>query len=288
MSLFALLLVLLSACLHVFQHVALKRARDRASFIWWMWLWASVLFLPIPLLCWQAGSLRSWLILLGSAVFEALYYTAMAKAYQTGELSTVYPLARGTAPLFIVCWSLLFFQERLTLGGVGGIVLIVCGLSVINLRRLRDWRALWRGLGEAAARWALLAGLCISGYTMMDKAGVKLLTPLLYTYLAMTLTVVWLTPGTLRAVGWQGLLAEWRVSRWRILLAGFTAMAAYMLVLYVMGLGAPASYVGATREISVVLGALTGIVFLKEQGTVWRVGGSVLIAAGVGTIALLG
>jgi uncharacterized membrane protein len=65
-------------------------------------------------------------------------------------------------------------------------------------------------------------------------------------------------------------------------------MAAYMLVLYVMKQGAPASYVAATREISVVLGALTGAVFLKEQGTVWRVGGSALIAAGVGVIALLG
>jgi drug/metabolite transporter (DMT)-like permease len=288
MSWFALLLVLLSACLHVFQHVALKRARDRTSFIWWMWLCASVLFLPVAVAYWQAVPVLAWLILLGSAIFEALYYTAMAKAYQTGELSTVYPLARGTAPLFIVGWSLLFFQEQLTLGGVAGIALIVIGLSVINLRRLSDWRALWRSLGEAAARWALLAGLCISCYTTMDKAGVKLLAPLLYTWLTMTLTVLWLTPGTLHAVGWQGLLTEWRAARWSIVLAGFTAMAAYMLVLYVMKLGTPASYVGATREISVVLGAVTGIVFLHEPGTLWRIGGSALIAAGVGTIALLG
>ncbi|HEX4949860.1 MAG TPA: DMT family transporter [Blastocatellia bacterium] len=288
MSFFALLLILLSACLHIFQHVALKRARDRTSFIWWMWFSASVLFLPIPLLLWQSGSLLAWLILLGSAVFEALYYTAIAKAYQTGELSTVYPLARGTAPLFIVGWSLLFFQEQLTWGGISGIVLIVIGLSVINLRRLSEWHDWRRTLGVAAARWALLAGLCISCYTTMDKAGVKLLAPLLYTWLAMTLTVLWLTPGTLRAVGWQGLLTEWRASRWSIVFAGFTAMAAYMLVLYVLRSGTPASYVGATREISVVLGAVTGIVLLKEPGTVWRIGGSVLIASGVGIIALLG
>jgi drug/metabolite transporter (DMT)-like permease len=288
MSWFALSLILLSACLHVFQHVALKRARDRTSFIWWMWLCASVLFLPIPLLFWQSGPPRAWLILLGSAVFEALYYTAMAKAYQTGELSTVYPLARGTAPLFIVVWSLLFFEEQLTWGGVGGVALIVLGLSIINLRRLGEWREWRRNLGAAAARWALLAGLCISCYTTLDKAGVRLLAPLLYTWLTMTLTVVWLTPGTLRAVGRQGLLTEWRAARLSIVLAGFTAMAAYMLVLYVLRLGTPASYVGATREISVVLGALTGIVLLKEQGTRRRIGGSALIAGGVGIIALLG
>jgi drug/metabolite transporter (DMT)-like permease len=212
----------------------------------------------------------------------------MAKAYQTGELSTVYPLARGTAPLFIVGWSLLFFKERLTWGGAGGIMLIVVGLSVINLQRVGEWRAWRRNLGAAPARWALLAGLCISCYTTMDKAGVRLFAPLLYTWLTMTLTVVWLTPGTLRAVGWQGLRMEWRAARLNIVLAGFTAMSAYMLVLYVLRQGAPASYVGAMREISVVLGALTGMVVLKEQGTRWRVCGSALIAGGVGTIALLG
>jgi 2-methylisocitrate lyase-like PEP mutase family enzyme len=55
---------------------------------------------------------------------------------------------------------------------------------------------------------ALIAGLCISCYTTLDKAGVRLIAPLLYTYLAMAMTLVWLTPGTLRAVGWQGLMAE--------------------------------------------------------------------------------
>ncbi len=282
------MLVMLSACLHVVQHVALKRARDRASFIWWMWLWASLLFLPIPILFWQSGSALVWIILAASACFEAVYYLAMAKAYKTGDLSVVYPLARGTAPLLILIWSLLLLQERPTSGGVLGIGLIICGLCVINLSGPDAWREMRSSLGRAAPRWALLAGLCISCYTTMDKAGVRLLAPLLYTYLAMAMTFAWLTPATLRAVGWQGLLAEWRVSRFNSVIAGFTAMAAYMLVLYVMQLGAPASYVGAVREISVVLGAVAGVVFLKEQGTVARLLGSALIAAGVAMIALLG
>jgi drug/metabolite transporter (DMT)-like permease len=288
MSLFCLLLVLLSACLHVVQHVALKRARDRLSFVWWMWLWAILLFLPVPILFWQPGSTLAWAVITVSAVFEALYYVAMTKAYKLGDLSIVYPLARGTAPLLILVWSALLLRERPSVGGVCGIGLIVCGLCLVNLQRLSAWREVGLGLGQAAPRWALLAGVCISCYTTIDKAGVRLLAPLLYTYLAMALTLVWLTPGTLRAVGWQGLLAEWRASRFNSLLAGLTAMAAYMLVLYVMRLGAPASYVGATREISVVLGALAGTIFLKEQSSITRVSGAVLIAVGVGAIALLG
>jgi drug/metabolite transporter (DMT)-like permease len=182
----------------------------------------------------------------------------------------------------------LLLRERPTPGGLGGVTLIIAGLLIINLRRFGAWRELRRSLGQSAPRWALLAGFCISCYTTMDKAGVRLIAPMLYTYLAMTMTLAWLTPGTLRAVGWQGLMAEWRSSGYKSVIAGFTAMAAYAIVLYVMWTGAPVSYVGAMREISVVFGAVVGSVFLKEQGTVTRVFGSSLIAAGVGVIALLG
>src|SRR2546421_1517099 len=148
MSLFCLLLVLLSACLHVILHVTLKRARDRTSFVWWTWFWAGILFLPVPILFWQSGSTTAWVILVVSAIFEALYYGAITKAYKTGDLSVVYPLARGTAPLFILLWSVLLFEERPTFGGVCGIGLIISGLYLINLQRLGDWRNVWRGLWQ--------------------------------------------------------------------------------------------------------------------------------------------
>jgi drug/metabolite transporter (DMT)-like permease len=288
MSLTSVLLVLFSACLHVVMHAALKRARDRASFVWWTWLWASLIFLPVPIFFWQSGSALVWAILIVSGVFEAFYYLSISRAYKAADLSVVYPLARGTAPLFILLWSTLLLRERPTMGGLCGVALIIAGLMIINLPGFGAWRELRKSLGQSGPRWALLAGLCISCYTTLDKAGVRLITPLLYTYLVTTMTFVWLTPGTLRAVGWQGLLAEWRSSRYNSVIASFTAVAAYAIVLYVMWTGAPAGYVGAMREISVVFGAVVGVVFLKEQGTATRVFGSSLIASGVGVIALLG
>ena len=291
MTPFAVSLILLSACLHVVQHVVLKQARDRAAFVWWMWLWAGVVFLPIPLVLWQSGSAMAWIVfgLSGaSATFEALYYTSITRAYQTGDLSIVYPLARGTAPLLILVWGSTLLRERPSVGGVAGVGLIIAGLCILNLPRLGAWREMGSKLNQGATRWALLAGVCISLYTTTDKAGVQLLSPLLYTYLTMMLTLVCLTPGTLRSIGWRGLMAEWKVSRFASLIAGVTAMSAYMIILYVMYSGAPASYVGATREVSVVLVTVVGIFFLKEQGTVMRVCGSTLIAAGVAAIVVLG
>jgi drug/metabolite transporter (DMT)-like permease len=283
-----LLLLLGSAGLHVVQHVLLKRARNRTAFVWWVWLWAAVLFSPVLFLCWQPIPAPVWVILVVSAAFEALYYLAIARAYQTGDLSVVYPLARGTAPVLVFVWTALLLQERPSLGGLAGIALIAGGLAVINLPRAGAWRQLVRSFGQEAPRWALAAGLCISLYTTLDKVAVGLTGALLYTYLAMTLTLVWLTPATLRTVGWSGLVEEWRSAPLGSALAGLSAMAAYGTVLFVMGRGEPASYVGAVREISVVFGAVVGAVFLKESGTVPRVLGSALITGGVGAIAALG
>jgi len=284
----SLLLLLGSAGLHVIQHVLIKRARNRTAFVWWLWLWAAVLFSPGLFLCWQPIPPLVWGILAVSAAFEALYYLAIARAYQTGDLSVVYPLARGTAPVLVFLWTALLLQERPSLGGLAGIGLIAAGLAVINLPHLGAWRHVVRSLGQAAPRWALAAGLCISLYTTLDKVAVGLTGALLYTYLAMTLTLLWLTPATLREVGWGGLVREWRSARLGSALAGISAMAAYGTVLFVMGRGEPASYVGAVREISVVFGVVVGVVFLKESGTLMRVLGSALITGGVGAIALKG
>jgi drug/metabolite transporter (DMT)-like permease len=288
MSPMSLLLILGSACLHVVQHVALKKARDRTAFVWWLWLWASVLFSPVLLLCWERVPASAWTILALSAAFEALYYLAIARAYGTGDLSLIYPLARGTAPLLVFVWTALLLRERPSLGGLAGIALIAVGLAVVNLSRLGAWRECGRSLGQAASRWALGAGLCISFYTTLDKIAVGLIDAVLYTYLAMTLTLLWLTPATLREVGWKGLAREWRSSRLSSAVAGLSAMAAYAIVLTVMRSGEPASYVGAVREVSVVFGTVFGVVFLGEKSTRMRVFGSVLITCGVGAIASLG
>jgi drug/metabolite transporter (DMT)-like permease len=133
-----------------------------------------------------------------------------------------------------------------------------------------------------------LAGLCISLYTVIDRKGVEYAPPLLYTYLALWVTFALLTPLTLRVVGWSGLKQEWHTSRLSSAVAGFTTLAAYAIVLYVMWAGTPASYAGAVREISVVLGTAMGVFWFKESGTSMRLLGSALVVAGVILIKLLG
>src|SRR5512134_613252 len=132
MTPFAILLVLGSAGFHVVTHVALKQSRDRSAFVWWMLIWAGVLFLPIPILGWAAFPPIGWALMAFSAVFEAGYFGSIALAYRGADLSLVYPLARGTAPVFLLLWSLLFLHESLTPGGVLGILTITAGLYLVN------------------------------------------------------------------------------------------------------------------------------------------------------------
>lgn len=289
MTLTNLLLIVGSAVIHVVAHVALKRTQDRVAFVWWMILWGGVLFAPVLLFInWQAIPPLAWGIIAVSAVFEALYFFAIARAYRTGDLSIVYPLARGTAPVLLLIWSGAFLRESITAGGVAGVLLIATGLYFINLPQLGAWLEPLRSLRQSGSRWALLAGLCISLYTVIDRIGIQLVEPIIYTYISLWITLVWLTPPTLRTVGWHGLWNELRASRLSTVIAGFTTLAAYAIVLYAIQNGTPASYAGATREVSVVFGVVVGMSVLKEKGTVMRFVGATCVAGGVATIALFG
>jgi drug/metabolite transporter (DMT)-like permease len=289
-----LLLILASAVIHVVAHVALKRSTNRTAFVWWMLLSGTVVFVPLVFTRWPALPWALWGVMLASAGCEALYFASIARAYQTADLSLVYPLARGTAPVLLLAWAVLLAGETPTLAGAGGIALIALGLYLINLPRPGAWAEPLRALGRPGPRWALAAGLFISLYTMLDRTVMRAVPaapvtwPLLYTYLSLAVTALLLTPYTLRTVGTVGLRREWLAARGWIVLSGLTTLGAYAIVLHAIRAGTPASYAGAVREVSVVFGAIVGVLVLKEKGTIMRLLGSVCVASGVAVIALLG
>ena len=287
MSTFHLLLLLGAALAHVAAHTAIKRARDRWAFLWWMMLASNIFFLP---LLFQAGRipLTGWGILALSVAVELLYYTAVVRAYHSGDLSMAYPLSRGSSPLFLSLWGILLLGEKVTLHGLAGIALIAAGLYTVNLLRLGDWAAPFRALKESAPRWALFGGLCISVYTAIDKVGVQYVPALLYVYLTFALAWIVITVDIWRSDGWGTLKAEWTTAKWAFVLAGLVTVGAYAVVLWVIKNGTPATYAGAVREVSVVLAALTGSVGLREGRAAPRVIGAALVVSGVALIALWG
>jgi drug/metabolite transporter (DMT)-like permease len=284
----SLLLLFLAAILHALANALMKNSRVKLAFVWWMLGVSCVLGLPLWFFIPKVEPL-AWALIFISGVLEVIYFFTLTRAYSTGELSVVYPIARGSAPLFLLIWAVLFLKERPTPTGMVGIVAVAAGLYLINLRGIGDWNRPLHAFQSAAPRWALLTGILISAYTAVDKIGVAYFSPLVYIYFVLFIGWIFLSVQWFLPVQRAALLAE--VAERKRALAVFAAAifgtAGYTLVLAAMRLS-PASYVGAVREVSVVIGAWIGVRFMGEQGGSLRIVASSLVAIGILLIALGG
>ena len=283
----ALGLVLLAAAAHATWNLLARRAEERLAFLWCSTLVSTVLFAPVGawLLVTEPIPALGWAVVLLSAGLEALYYWTLAQAYRHGDLSLVYPIARGTAPILVPVLAAVYQGERLSELAAAGIGLVVVGTVAIHTRRLGWPRpgAVAEVVGQLGTRYALLTGLVIAAYSALDKYGVSLVTPLLYGYLLFAGLTVVLAPFMVRQR--VALATEWKLRRGSIVMVGLLAPASYLLVLLALTL-APVSYVAAAREISVVLAAMLGAVVLHEGYGRQRLLGSVAIAAGLMLLVL--
>lgn len=289
MLLSSLLLLLVAAVFHAAANAFLKQATDKLAFAWWMLGIFCVVLAPAGFILPGSTDKIGWMLILASGLLEGIYFYTLSRAYSIGDLSLVYPVARGSAPLFLLCWAMIFLHERPSVIGLIGILCIVIGLYLINLRSVSEWASPLRGSRSSAARWALLTGFLISCYTAVDKAGVQYFSPLYYLYMILlvcwiVLSVQWLFPARRAA-----LLREVE-SRKRAIAAVVSAILgtiAYFLVLAAMRLS-PVSYVGPVREVSVVFGTWIGVRFMNETGGSLRIIASIFVAAGILLIALHG
>jgi len=284
MPLLAIALLFLSASLHTLWNLLLKQSRQKFIASWWIVTIGALMFLP-GLFFTGMPPREIWHFALISAALEASYMLTLSLAYKNSDFSLVYPMARGTAPAFLLLWSLLFLHETLTGWGLVGLVLIISGLILTGTSSLiQNWTNIPNIRGIIAA---LATAFFISLYTFVDGIAVKRGPALPYGLLMFTLIPLWSTPFVLRNYGWSQVVAEWKVQPGRFLITGFLGVLAYMIALYAYSF-APISYSGAIREISVVLGALAGWRFLGENLGSARLIGAFIIFSGILIVALLG
>lgn len=287
MTLAALSLVLLAALLHAVWNVAAKSAGGDARFALLTVAAMTVLWSPVAL---YAGwgvvgrwGWAEWSIVALSAAVHASYFLTLLRGYRAADLTVVYPVARGTAPLLSVAVALLLFGEQLSALGAAGVAAIVLGVFLIAggpglLRAAQEPAArtrVWRGVG-----WGAATGVQIAGYTLIDGYAVKvlLLSPILVDYfgnllrLPILAPLVWRERATLPAL-WR---TQWRAA----LLVATLGPIGYVLVLFAMQ-QAPVSLVAPAREVSMLFAALLGGTLLREQDMAARLAGAACIALGV-------
>ncbi|HMM54030.1 MAG TPA: DMT family transporter [Candidatus Desulfobacillus sp.] len=289
MNSLALSLVIAGALLHALWNVSAKKAAGGLPFVWLYGLVSLVACLPVGLAAWRAGAalpgLAGWAAIAGSALVHAVYSLVLQKGYQESDFTVVYPLARGTGPLFSVFGAMLVLGELPSPLGWLGIIAILAGILMIsgNARLLAAPLPRLR----AGLFWGVLTGLCIAAYTVIDGWAVKALAiqPVIYYVLSLVLRTALLTPQALRAP--QRLRAQWRANARHVVVVGVLSPAAYTLVLFAMTM-APLSYVAPVRELSMLIGILFGARLLREAFSLLRVIGVAAMVAGVLMISFAG
>jgi multidrug transporter EmrE-like cation transporter len=136
MSGLALGIVLVAAFLHASWNYLAKKSRNKIAFIWWAILFSIILFFPMFIYYWPDVTISSvgWACIVATGVLHAFYFWFMSGAYERGDLSLVYPLSRGSGPLFVPIPAVALMHEQLSFLGVMGISLVIVGIYVIHLR----------------------------------------------------------------------------------------------------------------------------------------------------------
>ena len=287
----ALILVLLSGVAHVGWNFLMTRADDHEAFVWWMQVVMAVLFAPLALLLFVAEpvSPQGWLFVFGTSLIHTFYFLFLARGYASGELSQVYPIARGTGPALVPILGVLLLGESVSMPAIAGIAAIVAGVFFVYWtgRMARLISHPLQFLSEPGARYAVATGLCIAAYSIWDTLAVQatLISPFLYMHLMSLGVAVMLAPYILRRHGLSALRSAWRAGARAIIAAAALTFLAYGLVLTALQL-AQVSYVWPAREFGIVIAVLLGSLVLKEPSGLGRLLGSCLIILGIGAIAI--
>jgi len=278
----ALALVLSAAVIHATWNAMAKGARDPMAMLWWAGILSSLVLAPpsLYILARDGVSPRALPFVVATVLLHSVYFFSLGKAYQTGDFSLVYPMARGMGVAIVPVGAYYLFDERLSRIGVLGIALIGMGIFALHWRR-----GAWSedALFKPGTGWAVATGLCIASYSLVDKVGVSHINPLPYLWAMMVGSCVSLLPAVL---GRRGSLArEWRENRVAVLLSGVLSPGGYLLVLFAFRLS-KAGYVVAGREVSIVISALIGSLLFKEGRLGQRLLGAAIVASGVICVAL--
>src|SRR5262245_4741658 len=289
----AFALVLASAWLHAWWSVSIKGSGDPLLF--------NALQVVLPLAATAAvlpavdlGAVPpvAWACLAATTVCHTGYFWWMSRAFERGDLTLVYPITRST-PAFLPLVAGPLLGERLSPGGVLGIAIVVAGMWLVQAGAGLRWRA----FAEPAARYAYLTLATTVGYSLLDKRAMAELASHPWTSpvpraLFWNL-VLWSASGFVFGAlvagrrGAGGLLAAARADLAGPTRAALVSLVGYTLVLQAFAM-APASYVVAARQTSVLFALLLGVARLRERPGRPRVVGAVATVAGVALIALYG
>jgi drug/metabolite transporter (DMT)-like permease len=268
-TLSAFILVLSASVVHALWNLVAKRVSGNVGVFWVGIGLAGLLLAPAALLFDFPSDSDGVAYMLATGFIHAIYFGLLASSYRHGEMSVVYPLARGTGVAGTALVAGTLIGERISLVGAVGIAAVCAGIVLIGLRELRARSQ------PRSCILALLVGVSSTGYSIVDKLGVAHVGPLCYIAGLAMFAALFLTPWVLLRFRAECLDA-WRTRKMQGLSIGLGSMLTYLVILFAFQM-ANASYVVAVREVSIMVVAVLSVAVLKEAMTPQR-------AVAIGTI----
>jgi len=270
MTLTAFILVISAACFHALWNLVAKRLSGNLGAFWLGLCFISLMLAPFALFAAPQGFNSAGLpYIAATGFFHALYFGSLGAAYRHGEISVVYPLARGSSVAGTAVMAPLLLGERVSALGALGIGLVCLGILALGLWELFKQQAHFSSILPA-----LLVGATTTAYSIVDKRGVGYISPVIYIAGLSTCAALLLAPYVLLKCREQYRRA-WRESKLACLAIGLGSMGTYLVILFAFQF-ANASYVVAVREFSIVVVALLGTLVLRESISLPR-GCSILV-----------
>lgn len=279
-----IILVVAGALLHAYWNVQMKKARGGPGFIWLFTLVSVVTLLPIGVVrLVETGALADMRLMgaaAASAIIHVVYHNALQLGYRTGDFSTVYPIARGVAPMLTVAGAAVLLAEPVPSTNWIGAAAIAAGIVMLTFQPASGSPGSHRGIG-----WAALTGLSIATYSLVDGWAISQLhaDPVSYYFTSQVFRAILFAPAALAAADTIGSAAS--ASLREVAIVGIFSPAAYLLTLLALQ-HAPVSQVAPLREISMLFGALAGGLHFGERLGRSRLLGIFAIGAGAFLVTL--
>jgi drug/metabolite transporter (DMT)-like permease len=281
----AIVLVVVAAFAHAGWNTSAKRAGAGGSvFVWLYAAMSVVLLLPIAvvdLLVTGRVPAPSWALALGiSGLLHSAYFVLLQRGYADGDMSVVYPLARGTGPLLSVLFAVVVLGERPGVVALIGGLAVVVGVFVIGGAGVAAGGGRWVGVG-----YGVVTGITIAGYTLWDAHSVTTLAvpPLVQLCGSVVVETAVLAPVALAKRA--EVARQWRDHRWDAAVVAVLSPLAYALILYALRI-APVALVAPARELAIVVGGVLAWRVLHEPNPARRLAGAAIVLAGVFALAL--
>ncbi len=285
MNSLALTLILVAAVLHATWNLINKQASGHGTFTWIVAVLSAFFYAPATLAIMEIWQVRFGFVelgmIVGSAALHTAYFFLLNQGYRLGDLSLVYPLARGTGPLVSTIGAIILFGERPSIIAGAGALLIIGGVVVLTGNPAHLARTGNRG----AIGYALITGLCIAAYTLWDKQAVSrfAIMPMALDWGANVCRAILLTPFAVRYA--DETVIEWRDHKWEAIAVAILIPLAYILVLTAMSF-TPVSYVAPAREISSLIGTGMGTRLLSEADGPRRLAAAGAMVLGIVALAI--